>query len=95
MSEENENGKIPESEGPPGRATWFKFYGQRYLMGGSLRAECPPDERSVWSDFLCLANGGGGQFDIANRDALAVQLMIPANCWIGRQRNSSTPNGYP
>ena len=22
----------------PGRATWFKFYGQRYLLGGSLRA---------------------------------------------------------
>jgi len=61
----------------PVRATWFKFYGQRYLMGGSLRAECLPDERSVWTDFLCLANAGDGHFDCANKDALAVQLLIP------------------
>ena len=65
------------SETPPARATWFKFYGQRYLMGGSLRAECLPDERSVWTDFMCLANAGDGHFDCANKDALAIQLLIP------------------
>jgi hypothetical protein len=61
---------------PPVRATWFKFYGQRYLIGGTLRAECAPDERAVWLDFLCLANAGDGRFDCAKRDALAAQLLI-------------------
>ena len=65
------------SENPPARATWFKFYGQRYLMGGSLRAETTPDERAVWLDFLALANTGDGRFDISSRDALAAQLLIP------------------
>jgi hypothetical protein len=46
-------------------------------MGGSLRAECLPDERSVWTDFMCLANAGDGHFDCANKDALAIQLLIP------------------
>jgi len=45
-------------------------------MGGSLRAETTPDERAVWLDFLCLASAGYGRFDCANRDALAVQLLI-------------------
>jgi len=63
-------------ERPPDRATWFKFYGQRYLIGGSLRWETEPDERSVWTDVMCLANAGGGQFDCSNRDALAIQLNI-------------------
>lgn len=60
----------------PSRATWFKFFGQRYLVGGSLRLECQPDERAVWIDFLSLANAGDGKFDIGNRRGLAVQLMI-------------------
>jgi hypothetical protein len=45
-------------------------------MGGSLRAETLPDERAVWLDFLCLANAGAGRFDCANRDSLAIQLLI-------------------
>lgn len=61
----------------PGRTAWFKFWGHRYLVGGSLRAETSPDERAVWLDFLCLANEGAGRFDCASRNALAVQLLIP------------------
>ena len=64
------------SEGPGPQQVWFKFFPQRYLMGGSLRAETTPDERAVWLDFLCLAAAGYGRFDSANRDALAVQLLI-------------------
>ena len=64
------------SKTPPIRSTWFRFYGQRYLLGGSLRAETLPDERGVWLDFLCMANAGDGHFDSTNKDALAAQLLI-------------------
>lgn len=34
---------------------WFKLYSAG-VLGGSLRFDCTPEERSVFVDFLCLAN---------------------------------------
>lgn len=34
---------------------WFKKYSKEWL-GGSIRFDCTPEERSVFDDFLCMAN---------------------------------------
>lgn len=56
--------------------TWLKFYSERWIIGGSTRAELEADERAVWLDVLCLANRLDGQFEVFDRDLLAQQLRI-------------------
>lgn len=57
--------------------TYFRFYSEKYLLGGSSRIELKPDERSVWLDFLCLGSLNFGKVEIFSQEHTARQLNIP------------------
>jgi len=65
------------------RHPWFKKYSREWLEG-SIRFDCTPDERSVFDDFLSLANESRNRGIIQANDEtpyphswLAAKLNVP------------------
>jgi len=70
-----------ENNSPDNRKPWFKLWSREYLEG-SLRFDLTPEERSVWADFLCLANESRTRGVIQANN----QMAYP-NSWIADRLN--------
>jgi len=62
---------------------WFKKYSKGWL-GGSIRFDCTPEERSVFDDLLCLAN------ESRTRGVIQANNNIPyPHPWLAAKLNIS------
>lgn len=60
------------------RRTWVKLYVAGWL-GGSIRWQLEPDERSVWADLLCLAAECGMEGKLVDHEGKPYPMGFLAN----------------